>query len=333
VPPPEPDLRLSSLDLDESGRLLDPRSGKPAHPAEIRSLLERLVIVGKSTTDIVVFVHGWRTDAERADSAVRRFAGLVDRTFNAAPHQYPRLGQDFRPQYVSIRWPSDSSPLPAGYRKIRDRARAMTDQGDAATILSGLLGYLNERRQKPPTGPDVLRARAGQYLHCVGHSFGGRFLGHAIARAAAPPTRLGWPWQDRRYPYVVDSLVVYQMAMRPDAFETELRALLTAAPINGPIVLTHSRHDRALGLWHKLVEDNVPGIGYEGAVGPDGQATTVVLHGSSELYKRDELTHRIVNVDATWRYDGDRHTAPGSHSDFFHDESAHLFLSVANYSR
>lgn len=321
---------LSTLDLDIDGRLLD-ADGKPVGPAEVAATLKRLVAVDGRATDIIVFVHGWQTKPERAEESARRLARLVANTYTEAPDRYPGLAT-FAPQYIAVRWPSRSSPLPGGYRKIRDRARAMTDKGAAANVLATLLGYVNEQRRPPTSGPDVLRTRGGQYLHCVGHSFGGRFLGFAIARAAAPPPTLAWPWRDRRYPYVVDSLLVFQMAMPRGAFGAELKPLLADAPINGPIVLTHSRRDRALGFWHKLAEKG-PGIGYAGAEAPPEHVKSVRLHEAAAAYTRAELTARLVNVDATWRYTANRATPPGSHSDYFHAESAHLLLSLAGFSR
>lgn len=321
---------ISTVDLSIDGSLLG-TEGKPVGPAEVPSTLKRLVVVDERATDIIVFVHGWQTRPERAEESARRLARLVASTHSSAPARYPGL-TGFAPQYIAVRWPSRSSPLPGGYRKIRDRARAMTDRGAAATVLATLLGYVNDQRRPPSSGPDVLRTRGGQYLHCVGHSFGGRFLGYAIARAAAPPPTLAWPWHDHRYPYVVDSLLVFQMAMPRGAFGAELKPLLTDAPINGPIVLTHSRHDRALGFWHKIAEKG-PGIGYCGAEAPPELVKSVCLHEVPAAYTQAELTSRIVNVDATWRYAAHRVSPPGSHSDYFHAESAHLLLSLADFSR
>ncbi|WP_406730078.1 hypothetical protein [Streptomyces sp. NBC_01794] len=50
-------------------------------------------------------------------------------------------------------------------------------------MLASILGYFNEHRTLPEPSPDVFRSSFGQYLHCIGHSFGGRFLTHAIDQA------------------------------------------------------------------------------------------------------------------------------------------------------
>jgi hypothetical protein len=117
-----------------------------------------------------------------------------------------------------------SSPFPGGYRRIRDRAHAMTTHGHAGLVLAHLLGYLNQSRRTPPTRKPQLGTADSQYLHCVGHSFGGRLLGQAIMAAASPygPPRLSWPWKNPDYPFTVDTFLVFQMAAQPTIFTEEL---------------------------------------------------------------------------------------------------------------
>ncbi|MFJ7279880.1 hypothetical protein ACIQVZ_36115, partial [Kitasatospora sp. NPDC098663] len=62
----------------------------------------------------------------------------------------------------------------------------MSAQGQAGRILGHLLGYLDSGRGRPDA-PRVLANRHGQYLHLIGHSFGGRFLCEAVQYAADPP--------------------------------------------------------------------------------------------------------------------------------------------------
>lgn len=123
----------------------------------------------------------------------------------------------------------------------------MTEMGYAEFFLASLLGYLHGERRQPQRGPDILRVEGGQYLHCVGHSFGGRFLGEAIAAAATP-----------------------------------------SAP--------------TLAL---------------------GQLTTVTLRPVDQEYGPAELSHPIVNVNASSVYRGGRLLPGGAHSDFWYEESIH----------
>lgn len=319
------------IDLNEDGDALDD-AGQPVSPRAIRGFLARRLHVPADATDIVVFVHGWQTSRAKAARNGTRLAALVQSAYANRPDRYPAIA-GWSPLYVVVRWPSTSGPFARGYRRIRDRAHAMTTSGRAADVLAQLLGYLNEQRRLPG-GPDTLRTAAGQYLHCVGHSFGGRFLVEAAQAAADDrPDVLGWNRANPRYPYTVDTLLVFQMAASPMVFANRFHRIVHEAPIDGPIVLTRSRADRATGLWHRLAE-GTPGIGHVGAREPADEIGQVRLHDMDTAYHRDELKTRIVNVDASRRYRRGRLWHPaGAHSDFWYPDSAHLLLSLADLAR
>lgn len=317
------------VDLDEHGDPID-ETGRPVPPVATPGFLADRLRVPDHATDIVVFVHGWRTRPARAARNGARLAALTAAVHE--PDTYPAIPR-WSPYHVVVRWPSMSGPFGRGYRRIRDRAHAMTTDGRAADVLGQLLGYLNEQRRLPG-GPATLRTAGGQYLHCVGHSFGGRFLVEAVQAAAdrRPPV-LGWNRADPRYPYTVDTLLVFQMAASPTVFTRRFDRVLHNAPINGPIVLTWSTADRATGLWHRLAEGS-PGIGHVGAREPRDQIGWLDLRDTASPYHHDDLDHRIVNVDASRRFRRGALWSPaGAHSDIWHRESAHLLLSLANLAR
>ncbi|MGV9297701.1 alpha/beta hydrolase [Amycolatopsis sp. NPDC003676] len=318
------------LDLDEHGDFVDPETGKPVPAEATARFLARWLEVPATATDIVVFVHGWQNNRETADRRARQFFGLLEERYAAGSYEGLGAWQGF---YVMVRWPSMSNPFVTGYRRIRDRAHKMTTDGRAAEALGQLLGYLNAERQLPGSAPS-LRTVTGQYLHCVGHSFGGRFVVEAVQAAAGDgPPVLGWDRADPRYPYTVDTLLVFQMAARPDIFTDRFAPVLRDAPINGPIVLTRSRADRATGLWHRLAE-GVKGIGNVGVKAPADEIANTVLHKVDDDYLRSEMDRRIVNVESGWRFRRGRWWNPaGAHSDIWYPESAHLLLSLAELAR
>jgi esterase/lipase superfamily enzyme len=320
------------VDLDENGDLLDDETGRPVPSALVDSFLAARLRIPATASDIVVFVHGWRTSPERAAQRGHRFFRQLEETYAAHNDRYAAINC-WSGFYVIIRWPSMSNPLLSGYRRIRDRAHAMTTTGNAANVIAQLLGYLNSRRTLPGH-PATLRSATGQYMHCIGHSFGGRFVLEAVQAAAdVRPTVLGWNRGDPRYPYTVDTLLIFQMAAPPDVFVKRFSRLLHDAPVNGPIALTTSRADRATGFWHRIA-DGTPGVGYVGALQPAAHITSVTLHRQETTYEYDELDKRLVNVDATWRYRRGRVWNPaGAHSDIWYPESAHLLLSLANLAR
>jgi esterase/lipase superfamily enzyme len=330
VTPPAPEPVV--VDLDDTGRPLDPDTAEPLHDAAVAGFLADRLSVPAAATDIVVFVHGWRNGRDLALRRARRFFAMVETEHRAAGDRYPALGA-WHGHYVVVRWPSTSNPFLTGYRRIRDRAHAMTTAGRAADVIGQLLGYLNTRRRLPGS-PPALRTSGGQYLHCVGHSFGGRFLAEAVQAAAdGRPTVLGWDRANPAYPYALDTLLVFQMAASPDVFAGTFERILHDAPINGPVALTTSRADRATGLWHRLAE-GTPGIGYAGAAEPAGHIAAVRLRETATAYRRAEFAGRIVNIDATWRYRRGRLWNPaGAHSDIWYPESAHLLLSLADLAR
>ncbi|GAA3208502.1 alpha/beta hydrolase [Dactylosporangium siamense] len=309
--------------LDTDGALLT--GGERVPPGRVGAHLRTLVDLPRGVTDIFVFVHGWQNTGRRADAASRRlFAGIRD-LHAEDPARYPAL-DGFRPYFFSVQWPSQSLPTTAGYRKIRDRAHAMTTTGDAAHVMAGLLGLLDHTRTSPYR-PDTLRTAGGQFLHCVGHSFGCRLLGEAIRAAASPDQRvLAWPWTSA-HRFAVDSFTGLQMAARTDVFQHRFRSLVDgSAPIVGPVALTVSPHDRALSLWHQLPEGE-PGLGARGAL----DARSVPLHRLDEPYTTDEFG-KVTNVDAAWRFNRGP-AALGAHSDIWYPETIHLLLSLAALSR
>ncbi|MEU0196074.1 hypothetical protein ABZ250_40700 [Streptomyces afghaniensis] len=330
------------IDLDDKGRLMPPGSDVPVPAGRVAEHLARSLAVPRWATDIHVYVHGWQTAPSSATRTAMRLLRQSLDLYEAVPDRYPGLKEGYRPWCVVVRWPSSSLPTLKGYRRIRDRAHAMSADGTghAPYVLGHLLGYLDTERTDP-TGPAVLANQNGQFLHLVGHSFGGRFLCEAVQRAAERPPVLGWSTpHDPRRPFTVDSALIFQMAAPRDAFVRHFCTLFPrdghpGAPLRGPLVLTHSRWDRATGFWH-LRAEKAPGIGHSGTgAAPVAQFTTRLLP-TSEVYEQTTLDHRVVNVDADWLYRGSRRTRlhpSGAHSDFLRPESAHLLLTLAERSR
>ncbi|WP_328351743.1 alpha/beta hydrolase [Streptomyces sp. NBC_00445] len=323
------------LDLNDTGHLLDPEHGAPVPSEQVPAVIEKHLRLHEETTDIFLYVHGWRTSNDKAEKAAARLFQLVEDLAEQQPHAYPHISP-FRPQYVCVRWPSGSAATKTGYRTIRDRTAAMAHCGHASQVLAAVLGYFNERRTLPEAGPDVLRSSYGQYLHAVGHSFGGRFLTHAIEQASNRltdgPDTFAWPWKSDTYPWTLDSLTVFQMAVPADAFTTAPYArLLDDSVLNAPVTMTFSPHDRALGLWHRQTEDGHNGIGFLGATGPQQHLHTMPLQLTTDSYAFP--ASRLINIDAGAYYRSSPLRIEGAHSDYFRPESAHLLLSLANHAR
>ncbi|WP_433917406.1 hypothetical protein OIE50_50640 [Streptomyces canus] len=324
------------IDLDADGQLLYPGSRTTVPPDAIAGFLEEHLQLREETTDIFLHVHGWRTSPSDAESNAHRLFGLVDMVMAQQAHAYSRI-QRFQPQYVAVRWPSADKKLPLDYYTIRDRTATMSQSGQVPRLLGAVLGYFNTHRDLPEPGPDVFASSYGQYLHCVGHSFGSRFLLHGILEATARlaeggPDTLAWNWRDPSYPWTLDSLTLFQAALPADSFaQRPYAGILEANVLNAPVVMTYSPSDTALGVYHRRNEQQ-NGIGHLGATAPTEHIARLLLQdiGTSYTFAREK---RLINVDASHLYLKGRRITGGAHSDFYHPESAHLLLSLANAAR
>lgn len=338
----EKGVPAATVDLNERGMLLSEEGGQPVSGNRVPEYLRHNLPIPHWATDIYVHVHGWRTLPDAATRQAQLLLGQALQQRAARPDYYLDLSRDgFRPWLVSVRWPSSSRSSLSGYRRIRDRAHEMgaEGQGQAAYVISHLLGYLDQNRITP--GSHLLKNRFGQFLHLCGHSFGGRFLCEAVQWAASQKSADLLSWSvgtDPQRPFTVDSLLVFQMAAPRDALEEIFPALLPGpgrdrwAPLCGPIVLTHSRYDRATGIWHRQAEGSA-GIGFAGARRAPTDVHRIQLLPLNRAYAMEDLDHRIVNVDASWLFRRGRLSFAGAHSDINYPESAHLLLSLADLSR
>ncbi|MEV0223635.1 hypothetical protein [Streptomyces sp. NPDC050704] len=320
------------VDLATDGRLLEETAAgpRPVPAGRLDDHFAEELAPPEWATDLLVYVHGWQTGPESALRTVHRLLDLTTAQYERHPALYRRL-RPWRPWTVLVRWPSRSLPSLGGYRRIRDRAHAMsTDAGHAARVIGRLLGYLDAHRGDPAAEP-VLANRDGQYLHLVGHSFGCRFLCEAVQWAADGPATLGWstPEPPDR-PFTVDSMLLLQMAAPRDAFATTFTTL-ALAPLRGPVVATYSSHDRATGFWHLRAEKRV-GIGHTGIGPAPAPVSYLRMLRPEDPYPHAALDHRFVSVDASGVFVRGNGPA-GAHSDHLHPESAHLLLSLADHSR
>lgn len=328
--------KFSMLYLDDTGRFIDvgdPNCDetRPVEADELERFLKRAIALPNGVTDVFVWVRGWQNDELRAvSSAKRMFANLAD-WFERERARYPKLGTVV-PGFVAVHWPSNSPPTLSGYKKIRDRAKRMTTQGEAEFFLASLLGYLDLGNQRS-SDRKVLRAKDGFYVHCLGHSFGGRFLATAIGAAATPVARkrkvLG-AHRETGSAFNVDSFCVLQMAAGQKAFGGEFDALLKG-PICGPVVLTNTTSDKALCIWHALSEGE-RGIGCSGAIEPHERIGAISLQAVDTPYPAAAFSKDITNVNAS-KYFAGGGWIEGAHSEFWHAQTMHLIASVVEQVR
>jgi hypothetical protein len=340
---------FSFLCLNDRGQFLrfptgssEPAAAEPVSPSALPSFLSEKIVLRAGTTDVFIWVHGWRNNYPRALATARRLFGYLD----AAIRRSGSAASAIVPSFFAVHWPSESWPTPKGYATIRDRAAKMTEEGDAEFFLASLLGYLDARNRRTGLGGRLLQAAGGYYVHALGHSFGSRFLTAAITAAARPRSRtltlLGGVSPSERetlsarteklFQFTVDTACFLQMAAPSASFSDELTILVEWAPFRGPLALTYSKYDRANCLWHRAIEGE-GAIGCTGATEPANWIGGAVLRPSSESYTQAEFSPRIVNIDASALYSHAGLRPEGAHSDFWYEETIHLILSLALRAR
>jgi hypothetical protein len=175
-------------------------------------------------------------------------------------------------------------------------------------------------------------------FHLVGHSFG------CIVATAAVAGRPGSP----ALPRPVDSLSLLQGALSlwsycgdiPHARGKEgyFHRVVSDGRVQGPIIATLSRHDRAVGIWYPLATRIAGQVGFAVGLPKYGGVGTFGIQGQdlfpahmamgSETASYEFQARRPHNLDAS-RYICQGGGFSGAHSDICRPEVAHATWSAA----
>ncbi|CAL4868173.1 hypothetical protein MMA231_02448 [Asticcacaulis sp. MM231] len=210
----------------------------------------------------------------------------------------------------------------AGVAKLLNQFAYFELKKRSAKVGLGLAKVLNE-------APGIEKIR----VHLIGHSFGARLMTAATTALKTPPK----------------SLSLVQAAFSHNAFGENLhyppfpkfngdfRDVITARKVDGPIVITYTWHDHAVGLAYPSAsrvsqtiaaglvevsnhfgggEDIYGGLGANGALGLGTDATNIVYGGSSPL---TFAPHHVTNVKCDFIE---------SHTDIRRKELAQLFKAA-----
>lgn len=216
----------------------------------------------------VLLAHGWLNDRRRADEMFDYFRAQL------AP--IPVHG---------IYWPSKpgaaQGAVKAGWENAsyyRMKARA----GDVGAF--GLAPWLKRLHEAKP----ALR------LHLAGHSFGARLVTAAVSALA---------------PGVVQSLTLIQAAFSQFAFEPEggFRNVVDPRRVAGPILVTHSSHDQAVGYAYpiasRVARQNASTLGDKsdpyGGLGRNGAANAPIVPLADLAQIRARITAPVLNLESS----------------------------------
>jgi len=244
--------------------------------------------------DVLFVAHGWLNDTASANQLFTHFArGLSD---------MPVCGV-FWPSHPLAQAPNAQGIVRAGiemtsYYVMKERA-AEVGAGGLAPFLRAL------RRSLPDTR-----------IHLAGHSFGARLVTAAAAASIEDNAAA-----------CIQSMTLIQAAFSQFSFAPEgaYRAVLERRLVNGPIAVTHSKHDLAVGQAYPVASllrhQNASAIGGPndpyGGLGRNGAqhltpAECIHLNLGDMLSLRQYLGHPVINLNAD--------TIVRNHSDIYHRE-------------
>ncbi len=212
------------------------------------------------------------------------------------------------------------SGIHAGARNFLNLLTYYTMKKRAGTVGAGGVHQLLRRLRQHR---DDLR------LHLVGHSFGGRLV---TAAADGPAGEPGLP---------VDSMSLLQAAFSHYGFARDwddagadgfFRGVATGHKVRGPVVVTHTVNDRAVGLAYpiasRLARQVAAALG-----GPDDVYGGIGRNGA--LKTPEAVSGRLLAAGGEYAFEGgrfynlDADAFITAHSDVARAETAHAILNAA----
>ncbi|MDE3195220.1 MAG: alpha/beta hydrolase [Acidobacteriota bacterium] len=189
--------------------------------------------------NVIVLAHGWNNDREEARTLFTNFliaAESVDSPAlaNAIAIEVYWPSKKFAPQNQI---PGGAAAFPTPDRILNLSTYYVMKDRSAKIGTEGLNPFLARLQAQSPVN---IR------YHLIGHSFGARL----VTAAADAPNRLR-----------VDSLILLQAAYSQNGLATNFDGkgangyfckILTEQKIDGPILITHTRNDKAVGLAYPL---------------------------------------------------------------------------------
>lgn len=163
------------LELDDQGR--------PAVELQLRRLLDTISDV-KESTNILVFVHGWRHNAAPDDDNLEAFISLIDRFSKEVPQAKQTIG-------VYVGWRGRSVTLPwLDVLSFWDRKFTAHEIGERATDVFVEIDLAVDIRRAKFVAENAHCQSKSTWsrpsdcpflsLHFLGHSFGGAMLASAM---------------------------------------------------------------------------------------------------------------------------------------------------------
>lgn len=299
--------------VDTLGLLLDAQPQDPDKLIEFHTLASDLVTTAPQGSEDTGEAALLRTGATDTATALGHAAAMAP----AGTDNAQGLGNPF-----SGLWSGAREVLRTlSYYEMKNRAGVVGQDG-----LGPLLGRL-----AGPAGPPR--------IHLIGHSFGARLVSYALAGLPGSPTHEASP---------VKSLTLIQGAFSHFTFATSLPfdsdrpggLAGCEARVDGPLLATFSRADRAVGWWYPaasmLARQDAQGaeeLVYRwGAMGHDGYqnnpaADTVQLADPGSPY--NFASQKFYALDANAVIVANQSDFSGAHSDIRHPQVTWAIAAAA----
>ena len=307
-------LPYFEIEIDQFGNIIDPQpvSNLP---------LER-------NQDLFVIAHGWNSDMDHARSLYENFFTQFSRTLGtyAAPGVTSR-----QCAVMGILWPSekyvDASLIPGGAAGLLSSAEMLL-RDTTYHLMKDRAGIVG-RGGVASTLDRIQSAFPGIRIHLAGHSFGCRVIASAAATTARP----------------VAGMTLFQAAFSHNSFSPDydsthqpggFRDIVSGGKCAGPMLVTHSVKDEALGLCYpiasEILRQNSSSIGdagdLYGALGRNGARHTPEASDGDLLAEGARYSFapgRIFNLRAD-------HIIQ-AHSDIVKPETAWALIAAAGLGR
>ncbi|QZA08734.1 serine/threonine protein kinase [Mycolicibacter heraklionensis] len=300
--------------LDTLGLLLDSQPQDPDKLIEFHTLASGLVTTAPQGSEDTGEAGLLCTDATADTATVLGHAAAMA---PAGTGNAQGLGNPFAGLWSGAR----EVLRTLSYYEMKNRAGVVGKEG---------LGPLLGRLRGPAGSPRI---------HLIGHSFGARLVSYALAGLPASATQAASP---------VKSLTLIQGAFSHFTFATSLpfdsgrsgELAGCEARVDGPLLATFSRADRAVGWWYPaasmLVRQDAQAaedLVYRwGAMGHDGYqndpaAYAVALADPGSPY--DFAPHRFYALDANAVIAANESAFSGAHSDIKHPQVAWAIAAAA----
>jgi predicted alpha/beta hydrolase family esterase len=180
-------------------------------------------------------------------------------------------------------------------------AKFFSKAANAVTNLLNLTSYFEMKQRAGTVGKSGVAplvdslANQGLRIHLVGHSFGGRVVAAAAADSNAK----------------LHSLSLLQAAFSHNGFSKKrqgfFRSVVDKRRVNGPIIVTHTKNDTAVGLSYPAAS-RISGDAAAAFGGADDKFGAIGSNGAQQMEDKEvsEAATTLLNVHKDYRFEPGR---------------------------